>query len=587
MTSPSAVNSRRASARAGRRRVFLLLLAALAVLGLADWFSDGLTRDWWFGTGTLSVSSAPPGARVVIDGAPRGVTPLTINLRSGDHALLLKHPWHKDLTRTLTLEQDQALELRETLPAAYGALALASNPRGATVRINGELQAGLTPLVINPIIAGRHQIELRLPKRETLMIEVEVLPGQTVELARDLAPARLGTVRVVSTPRQARARLRDADGAEHATDVPLPYGRYTLTVNAPGHHAVEQTVLVNAAEKTLTIVLQPVTGTLLVQVQPSSASITVNRPGARTEVYRSGVSYPAGPVTIEARAPGFRTQRRTVHIEDGQRVVNIALKAVSGQAGDRIRDALPGGHLAPEAIVVPAGQISTSGGGQNVRRIRGVRFEYPFAMSVTEITRGEWRVFANATGRSTPNPREGETDQHPISRIRFDEAVAYADWLTQATGAIWRVPSEAEWEYAARAGDSNEFAGGESAGGDPAGGTASAICTYGNVADRTAAGVFRAWDTIDCDDGALRPVQVGRYQANAWGLKDMIGNVAEWTSTCWDSAPGTPDDPDTDCGSRVVRGGSWDSTATNVGYSDGEFANREGDDRGLRLLREL
>ena len=577
MSTPNAVASRRARARAGRRSIILLLLAAVLVLGISDWISDGITQDWWFGTGTLTVTSAPAGARVVIDGTSRGVTPLTLDVRTGHHALLLEHPWHADLTQSITIDRQQQLEVSEVLPAAYGTLAVASNPRGASVRVNGELQMGETPLVIDPMVAGRHQIEFRHPKRETLTIEIEVLPGQKVELARDLAPARLGTVRVESTPVRTRALLRDAEGTEHPAGTRVPYGRYTLSVSAPGHDSVEQTVMVDMAEKTVTVSLQPVTGTLLVRARPAGASVSVSRPGSRAQPYRSDVVYPAGPVTVEVRAAGFRTERRTVQIGAGERVVDIALKAITGRAGDRIRDTLPGGALAPATIVLPAGQLTTSTGGENARRISGARFEYPFAMSTTEVTRGEWRVFADATGRSVPMPREGETDAHPVSRVRFDEAVAYAGWLTENTGAVWRVPSEAEWEYAARAGDSGSFAGG----------SAGALCAFGNVADRAAASRFSAWDTIDCDDGAVRPVPVGQYQPNAWGLQDMIGNVAEWTSTCWDSAPGTLDDPGTDCGSRVVRGGSWDSTASGVGYADGEPASREGDDRGLRLLREL
>ena len=90
------------------------------------------------------------------------------------------------------------------------------------------------------------------------------------------------------------------------------------------------------------------------RARPAGASVSVSRPGSRAQPYRSDVVYPAGPVTVEVRAAGFRTERRTVQIGAGERVVDIALKAITGRAGDRIRDTLPGGALAPATIVLPA-----------------------------------------------------------------------------------------------------------------------------------------------------------------------------------------------------------------------------------------
>jgi formylglycine-generating enzyme required for sulfatase activity len=176
-----------------------------------------------------------------------------------------------------------------------------------------------------------------------------------------------------------------------------------------------------------------------------------------------------------------------------------------------------------------------------------------------------------------PRAKEGETDAHPMVGIRFDQAVAYTDWLSQQTGQPYRLPSEAEWEYAARAGQSG-LRPGEAAPAD--------LCTFANLADTTLAARFREWETVDCDDGHAGTAPVGRFAANAWGLHDMLGNVAEWTSTCWDSRPGAADRQDVDCGSRVVRGGSWDTPADGISFSAAEPASRESDDRGFRLLRE-
>jgi formylglycine-generating enzyme required for sulfatase activity len=571
------VASRRAAARAGRRTAALILLAALALLAVADWLTGGITQDWVYGTGTLVMASNPDGAQISIDGEARGVTPATLELRAGTHRVLLRHPYHPDAMREVTIGRGTTVEVYDTLAAASGVLTIASNPKGARVVLNGTAQPGITPMVLDPLPAGQHEVVMQLKGRTPVTVNVEVLPGRRVELARDLEPARMGVINVTTTPGGARATLIDAAGERHAAGTPVPVGRYALEVTRTGYHPQNLTVRVNAPQKTVELTLVPITGTLTVRARPADARITVARAGGRPVPYTAGARFPAGPVTLEIRAPGYRTERRTVQIGDGPRTVEVALRAIAGTAGDRIQDALRGGGLAPAMIVVPAGRLQVSSGGSNARVIRDRRFEYPFAMSIDEVTRADWSRFAAATGRVMPQAREGETDRHPILRVRFDDAAAYADWLSEATGAVYRLPSEAEWEYAARAGSDSAFPGG----------AAEQACAFGNVADQTAETRFRAWDTINCNDGQIRPAPVGSYRANAWGLRDMIGNASEWTRTCWDSAPGADDSAHANCGSRVVRGGSWDTTADGVGFADAEPASREGDDRGFRLLREL
>lgn len=263
----------------------------------------------------------------------------------------------------------------------------------------------------------------------------------------------------------------------------------------------------------------------------------------------------------------------------------------------------------PELVVVPRGRFMMGSDDGEVGRSEGPIHEVAiraFALARTEVTVADFRKFVAATGYQVASGCrvqastivKGErvgweersdagwqapgfiaplTEDMPVVCVGHGDARAYAAWLSRVSGKAYRLPSEAEWEYAARAGASSAFAGG----------AAEQACVFGNVADQTAETRFRAWDTIDCNDGQIRPTAVGSYQANAWGLRDMIGNASEWTATCWDSVPGTDDSAHANCGSRVVRGGSWDTSADGIGFADAEPASREGDDRGLRLLREL
>ena len=198
-----------------------------------------------------------------------------------------------------------------------------------------------------------------------------------------------------------------------------------------------------------------------------------------------------------------------------------------------------------------------------------------FSAGKFEITRGQYRVFAEATGRSSDgcfvwigagfekDPTRGwrntgyaQDDQHPVVCVSWDDASAYVKWLSQRTGKNYRLLTEAEWEYAARAGTTTTRYWGD----------ASMSCGYANGADLTAhAQVPGAvdWPVANCNDRYAYTAPVGSYRVNAFGLYDMLGNVWEWTQDCWnENYSGAPTDGSAwaigDCSQRAVRGGSWE-----------------------------
>lgn len=576
MTRQSATASRRRALRASRQRFLLLIAGVATVLLLADWFAGGITRGWVYGRAQLTIESQPPGATLTVDGMERGATPVTVALEPGVHTLLVEHRHHPRQLEQITLERGEHLTHTIVLEPAYGRLRVVSNPKGATVAVDGEPQAGETPLQLDRVPAGLREVTLRLSGRTPRQLTVEVLPDTLAEATAELEPARMGTIQVRATPADARASLEDEFGDRHPAGTPLPFGVYTLRVERNGYRPSEARVVVDQTSRTVEVVLEALQGALTLSVSPPGARVTVTPAGGRPQPYQPGMRLPAGPAVVEARAGGHRTVRRTIRIAEGANTAALALHRIEGQAGDRIRDALAGGGQAPPLVVVPAGALAATAAGP--RPLAGVRFELPFAIGVHEVTRGDWARFAAATGRPLPPAKAGETDAHPVANIRFDQAVAYAEWLSEQTGQHYRLPSEAEWEYAARAGQSG-LRPGNAAGAE--------LCKLANVADAALAARFREWETVDCDDGHAGTAPVGRFAANPWGLHDTLGNVAEWTSTCWDSQPGTADPQEVDCGSRVVRGGSWDTPAEGISFSAAEPASRESDDRGFRLLRDL
>jgi formylglycine-generating enzyme required for sulfatase activity len=177
--------------------------------------------------------------------------------------------------------------------------------------------------------------------------------------------------------------------------------------------------------------------------------------------------------------------------------------------------------------------------------------------------KGEWN-YKIRKNRDWRNPGFEQTDNDPVVCVSFDDAMAYVGWLATVTSKSYRLPSEAEWEYAARAGTTTARFWGE--------GRAEAV-RYAKAADRALmARMNRAFDPeqfFDGDSGRPLPAPVGSFLPNPFGLYDMLGNVWEWTANCWnEDLKGQPQDgsPRTtgDCSRRVVRGGSWNSNPKAV-----------------------
>jgi formylglycine-generating enzyme required for sulfatase activity/predicted Ser/Thr protein kinase len=224
---------------------------------------------------------------------------------------------------------------------------------------------------------------------------------------------------------------------------------------------------------------------------------------------------------------------------------------------------------------------------------------YPLAMSEHEITVGEFRDFAEATRRemSGCNTYDGEwqyratanwqapgfsqSAEHPVACTSWNDAVAYAKWLSQKSGHSYRLPSASEWEYAARAGAdlTQPWVG---------------ACVDANVADLTAAERYPGWETFACSDGYVNTAPVGSFKANAFGLSDLLGNVFEWVEDCWHADYiGAPTDGaarlDGDCKQHELRGGSWFSSPrfVNASYRNRFDTDYRSSAVGFRIVREV
>uniref|UniRef100_UPI00356245FD SUMF1/EgtB/PvdO family nonheme iron enzyme n=1 Tax=Zhongshania sp. TaxID=1971902 RepID=UPI00356245FD len=203
-------------------------------------------------------------------------------------------------------------------------------------------------------------------------------------------------------------------------------------------------------------------------------------------------------------------------------------------------------------VSIPGGSFRMGDLNSDARITVGRRDELPvhsvrvsgFKMSKHEITFAAWDACVSAGGCSyIPDEHGWGRGNRPVIHTSWDDITQqFIPWLNKITGKRYRLPSEAEWEYAARAGTSTEYSWGDSIGSNRA----------------NCDGCGSRWD-----DSKTAPV--GSFSANRFGLYDMLGNVSEWTQDCYkDSYVGAPSNGSAstsgDCSRRVLRGGSWDTT---------------------------
>ncbi len=185
-------------------------------------------------------------------------------------------------------------------------------------------------------------------------------------------------------------------------------------------------------------------------------------------------------------------------------------------------------------------------------------------------------------GRSWHDPGFRQEADHPVVCVSWGDALAYVKWLNTSTGQRFRLPTEAEWEYAARAGD---------AGANPWRGAPDQACTYGSVADERASELYKTLMPHPCEDGYVQTAPVGRFRPNTFGLFDTMTNVSEWTCSYYNADYNGSEDKcarSTKGGLRVNRGAAWNTAPAWSRYST-RMRLRPGsraDSLGFRLARD-
>ena len=439
------------------------------------------------------------------------------------------------------------------LKPAYGQLEISTTPvNGAKVYIdNNETAAGTTPFTTGKLAGGSHNLLLQLSQYESHRMSVDVpSDGSTQKLAVPMTP-NFGTLTVASS-KGSHIYINNEDKGESPWTGRLSAGQHVVEARLASHRPTSQRVDVVRGE-TQSIELAaptPIYGSLNVSSKPVGADVYVDgtKIGTSPDVFTNILE---GTRNIELRKSGYAAYTTQVTVAEGK-VSNLAttlsveekpqpVVAVSGQSGmlrgntgNAVLDRLISNMVYVEGGTFMMGATSEQGSD-------AYTFEKP-AHSVTlsnyyigkyEVTQAEWQAVMGS------NPSRFKGDNKPVENVSWIDCQTFISKLNAKTGLIFRLPTEAEWEYAARGG--NKSKGYKYSGSD----------YIGDV----------AWYT---SNSGYKTHAVGTKQPNELGLYDMIGNVGEWCGDWYGSYSSSSQTNPTGANSgshRVIRGVSWDYDA--------------------------
>ena len=305
--------------------------------------------------------------------------------------------------------------------------------------------------------------------------------------------------------------------------------------------------------------------------------------------------YPQGRFAVLAK-------NKIKHLQQIARVNPADIPSTSPKPNTNLAD------FGIDMVRIPAGEFSMGSDDSDKEAFDNEKPKHKvtvraFNLAKYEVTRGQYAAFVKDTGRpSGPScwsykngswvdqsgadwrkPGFAQDDKHPAVCISLTDALAYIEWLNDKTGQVFRLPTEAEWEYAARAGTTTTRYWGDNP--DDA-------CEYANVADQTAKQTFSSWTIHNCTDGYAYTAPVGSFKPNDFHLYDMLGNAWEWTCSAYqdkysgDEKKCLSNNDATD--RRAVRGGSWFNEPRDLRSADRDWLGptRRDFDYGFRLAQD-
>ena len=558
--------------------------------------------------GRVTFVVEPPGATVVVSGseALRGTAPVTLRVPAGPQAAQVSHPRYEDGALEFEVTgRDQAQTVTLALLPNWADVTLPTTPSGAEVRIDDRLVAGTTPGPL-PIPAGEHRVVVDLPGYKPWTDIIFVEARQPVTLPPIVLGKADGTLAIESSPKGAGVTV----GGVYAGVTPLSVGLdadkpLAVSVFKVGYAPRNLTIeLASGQRRAIDVTLTALTGDLSVQTRPKDAELWIDNEHKGTA---SGVfTLAAVPHTVEIRKEGYAGFSKTVVPQPGlTQELKVELLTLAEARLERLKQVRTTGQ-GHELVLLSPGQLRMGASRREPGRranevIRDVELTRLFYLSRHEVTNGQFRVFAKGHSSGQFENRDLDQDTQPVVGVSWHEAALYCNWLSEqdglepfyreefgkivgfkSTALGYRLPTEAEWAWAARhVGGTNllRFAWGDQL---------PPPDRHGNYADQSAAHTVGRI-IFGYNDNYITSAPVGTFPPNDKGVYDLGGNVAEWVHDFYEIPDGSAAvDP---LGPRqgdyhVIRGASWmHGTVSELRLSGRDYGIDGRPDVGFRIAR--
>ena len=571
------------------------------------------------GKAILSISVDPADANLFLNGEEQAPLPyFRQDLPAGKVLVRLESPYHQPFETSIDLVDNVVNDIKEfRLEPGLGNLTILSDPPNALLVLDGKDRAETTPATLAGVTAGIHDILVDAGNCRTHQERVELFPNETKTIDFRL-PEGLVSHGGKCLPKEEVARAKqekEVTRVAHRAAELLEEARLDIKANRlktpEGRNALEKyrevLGLIPGSDEAMVGIEQLITRYLslaeteLQKFEVEEAAHLIDQAKSISEEFPlQGSKHLAG---WEKFFSAFRDGRKWLAAIDrdkstaaferalAERPSSEAARLALSKAkklkklGETFTDILEDGSPGPPMVLVPSGSVELGGSEYDRQASKTVSFVKPFAIGIYEVTFEEYARFCRAQNRPLPQDNGWGTGRHPVINVSWKEARDYAAWVSRQTGKHYRLPSESEWEYTARAGSISL----EWWKNNP-----SAACTKGNIYDRTAHSSSSGKEPLQCDDGFPFTAPVGSYRPNKFGLYDTSGNVMEW---CLDSFSKTFKSHPADGSSwtnpgtlfQVVRGSSWSSPPP-----DNQASFRAGKNQifgyenvGFRLARDL
>ncbi len=563
--------------------------------------------------GLLSIDAVPIGAKVQIDGEPAGEAPFQdLPVEAGEHVLLIEAERYLPLQQTLEITgRNIAQQLALELDPAWAEVTVDSLPPGASILVDGE-PVGETPAVLE-ILGGERQLILQLAGYADWQQALVIEPGQPQAIDTVALLPAAGVLELSSEPSGANVTL---DG-EFQGQTPLsleltPDREHRLAVFKPGYRRYNGTVQLPAAGRdSQSVKLTAQLGEVRFNISPANAELKID--GRSRGKGSKTLSLPAVEHSVEISLAGHNTVRRRVTPRPGlQQLVEVRLLTAKEARQASIKPQLTTSLGQTMLLFSPMdsqlpdftmGASRREPGRRANEVMHPVSLRRAFYLQTTEVTNAQFRQYTRSHNSGQIESNSLNRDHQPVAQVSWQQAAAFCNWLSKREGLTqfyresngivtgfntsangYRLPTEAEWAWAARAQGSSWL---KFPWGDAFPPPANSLENYADNSSAYVTGRVLGGYT----DGNVVSAPVGSYRANQNRLHDMGGNVAEWVHDVYSipSANGATEvDPQ---GAQkgdnyVIRGAGWShSKIAELRLSYRDYGQEGRDDVGFRLAR--